>query len=77
MTIFLTELEVATLSGRKRKSAQIDALRRMGVAFFVNGAGRPVVTRTAVDGRADAKPEFGRAEWVPRVVGVNRGNLMQ
>jgi hypothetical protein len=52
---FLDPDEVATLTGRKRKSMQIEALRRMGLSFWVNACGRPVVARTAIDGKKDVK----------------------
>jgi hypothetical protein len=58
---FLDSDEVAALTGRKMKSKQIEALRKMGVAFFVNACGKPVVTRAAVEGRketAERKPAW-------------------
>lgn len=39
--LFLTEDEVAILTGRKIKKLQVEALRKMGVPFFVNAANRP------------------------------------
>jgi hypothetical protein len=51
--VFLTDNEVAKLTGFKIKSRQIDWLRAQGLAFFVNGTGHPVVTRAAVEGRAE------------------------
>jgi len=70
--MFLTADEIVILSGMKRKATQIVALRKMGVVFFVSGAGRPVVTRTAIEGRSDRAEEKkeSRAAWVPRVVGT-------
>jgi len=44
--MFLTDAEVSRPTGRKMKSAQIDALRQMSVPFFVNATGHAVVTRT-------------------------------
>ena len=72
MSMFLTEDEIAILSGMKRKKTQIVVLRKMGVVFFVNGTGRPVVTRTAIEGRTDRAEEKqdSRKGWVPRVVGA-------
>lgn len=49
--MFLTLEEIGMLTGRKTKGTQIDALRKMGIPFFVNACGRPVVTRYAVEGR--------------------------
>lgn len=62
--IFLEREEIAVLTGRKSKRHQADALRRMGIAFFVNATGHPIVTRAAVEG----KPEIPRPKrtWVPK-----------
>jgi hypothetical protein len=51
---FLTREEVAELTGRKRKSLQIEALRHMKIPFFVNPIGTPVVARVAVEGHPTA-----------------------
>lgn len=65
MSTFLTGEDVATLTGRKVKTKQIEALRAMGIAFWVNAIGKPVVTVAAVEGRKDAPPQ---KTWVmPRV----------
>lgn len=61
---FLTPEEIAVLSGRKSKSRQIEALRTMGVPFFVNGIGHAVVARSAVEG-GKATTEPPKKEWVP------------
>jgi hypothetical protein len=39
--MFLNNEELAILTGRKNKSTQIHALRKMGIPFFVNACGRP------------------------------------
>ncbi|MDA8095302.1 MAG: DUF4224 domain-containing protein [Betaproteobacteria bacterium] len=72
--MFLTADDLATLTGIKggakgktRCQRQIDALRQMGIPFFVNAAGRPVVTRAAIEGRqAESKTE--PREWSPAVL---------
>jgi hypothetical protein len=51
---FLDSNEIIELTGRKIKSKQIEALRRLGLPFFVNACGKPVVSRTAIDGRREA-----------------------
>lgn len=66
MSIFLTQDDIAELTGRKKKSCQIDQLRNMGVAFRVNASGRPVVTIAAVEG---GKIEKFDIEWKPAVLG--------
>ena len=49
--MFLSAQEIEILTGFQRKARQIAQLKRMGIPFFVNGSGRPVVTRGAVEGR--------------------------
>jgi hypothetical protein len=65
--MFLTADEIRTLTGRALKTHQIAALRAMGIAFFVNAAGRPVVTRVAVEGTG--KPTATEpASWSPAIM---------
>lgn len=65
MSTFLTLDEVATLTGRRIKSKQVEQLRTMGIAYWVNAIGRPVVTVAAVEGRKEAPQQ---KIWVqPRV----------
>lgn len=60
MSAFLTTKEVSELTGRKIKSKQIETLRGMGLAFFINAAGRPIVPISAVQGK-DTAPE--KKKW--------------
>lgn len=60
--MFLTKEELVTLTDRKIKSLQIEQLRKMGVAFFVNATGHPVVARAVIEG--PARPEAPRKKWV-------------
>ena len=69
-TLFLTPDELALLTGFQRKGRQVEQLRRMGIAFYVNACGRPVVARTSIEGRAAGVPP--RA-WAPSVVKIARG----
>ncbi|MGX7005141.1 DUF4224 domain-containing protein [Caballeronia sp. KNU42] len=62
---FLSGDDLAVLTGRKVKSKQIEALRCMGIAFFVNAAGRPVVARAVIEGRKEQMP---RPAWQPKVL---------
>jgi hypothetical protein len=67
--LFLSTEELVLLTGRKMRAKQIDALRGMGIAFFVNALGRPVVARVAIEGKTDAvKHSVVRALWQPRVL---------
>ena len=66
MSIFIDPDDVAILTGKKNKSGQIEALRRMGIAFFVNPSGRPVVTKAALEGKiSQDKP---KSAWQPSVL---------
>lgn len=48
-TLFLDEDEMRWLTGRSQKAKQIAQLRRMGIAFYVNAAGLPIVLRAALE----------------------------
>jgi hypothetical protein len=63
--MFLTQDELVTLTGRKIKSKQIEVLREMGLPFWVNAVGKPVVSVAAIEGpRSDAPIVFKKA-WEP------------
>lgn len=66
MSLFLTPTELRELTGFALKAKQIEQLRIMGVPFRVNGAGRPVVTVSAVEGRAEQQPI--KQAWEPAVL---------
>ena len=57
METFLTTEAMVKLTGRRRKSKQIEALRTMNLPFWVNAIGWPVVTIAAVEGRKEAPKE--------------------
>lgn len=61
---FLSKEDMVTLTGAKTKSKQIAQLRKMGLLFWVNALGVPVVPRSAIDGRATTAPTV-KPEWVP------------
>lgn len=70
---FLNAYEIAALTGikggrggRSKHALQIDQMRKMGLPFWINAAGKPVVARAAIEGRtiATLAPE----EWRPAVV---------
>jgi hypothetical protein len=63
MSMFLSSQDISELTGRKTKSKQIEALLRMGLPFWVNAIGRPVVTVTAIEGRREPPPEKA---WSPQ-----------
>lgn len=65
--VFLDKNDISALTGRKTKGKQIEALRKMGIAFFVNATGHPVVTCSAVEGKKESEPPV-KAKWVPKVL---------
>lgn len=65
--MFLSDDEVATLTGRKVKKLQIEALRKMGLQFFVNAMGRPVVAKAVIEGTASAA-KAPKPTWKSNVV---------
>jgi hypothetical protein len=65
---FLDRDEIKGLTGRSHVKLQIAALQKMGVPFLVNGIGRPVVARSAIEGRAGATVAPPKKAWVPRVL---------
>lgn len=61
---FLTPEEVKEFTDRSHKKLQIEALRAMGVAFWVTPAGRPKVARAVLEGRKGTSTA-PKAPWVP------------
>ena len=66
---FLSDDELRDLTGFKRKAKQVAQLRSMGVPFWVNGQGRPVVPRSVIEGETKSNPV--RA-WAPALVKYRR-----
>jgi len=46
--LFLSDTDLEKLTGRKQKSRQVAELRRLGVPFYVNASGHPVVARAVL-----------------------------
>lgn len=65
---FLERGEIKDLTGRSHIELQIAALKQMGIPFFVNGIGRPVVARAAIEGRAAATAKAPKKAWEPAVL---------
>lgn len=63
MGMFLTADDLVELTGRRIKSKQIEALRRMGLPFHVNAVGKPVVPASAIEGRKP--PPASAPMWQP------------
>lgn len=69
--LFLTPDEMKELTGIKigregktREALQIHQLRTMGIPFFENAAGRPMVSRAFIEGAKKSPPP--KAKWVPK-----------
>ena len=65
--LFLTKEELRELTGYVIKNRQIDKLRNMGIAFRINGCGRPVVTRSTVEGTGHNNDGV-KLDWQPAVL---------
>lgn len=77
MDTFLSAEEMAELTGIKtgkrikgktvhREQLQAEFLRTMGIPFYLNARGRPVVVRANIMGRPSA--EQPKPVWQPRVL---------
>jgi hypothetical protein len=73
MALFLTQDEVAELTGIRRgrnglsrNQLQVEQLRRMGLPFFVNAAGRPLVASAVIEGGVKKQPK--QSGWQPAVL---------
>lgn len=62
MTTFLEPAEISRLTGYKQKGKQAARLKQMGIPFWINAAGQPVVAQATIEGR---KVEKRKAEWSP------------
>lgn len=65
MSTFLEPHDLAALTGRKIKSKQIEALRQMGIPYFVNATGHPIVTQAALNNKKEAATS---RPWSPHVL---------
>lgn len=64
--MFLTDDEIGTLTGRKVRKLQVEQLRAMGIPFYVNAVGRPVVVRSILEGKKER--DQPKEKWQPRVL---------
>jgi len=71
--MFLSADEIAVLTGRKVRSKQIEALRHMGVTFFINAIGRPIVAKSAIEGRPGSAVEQPPTPWRSNALGAKHG----
>jgi len=66
-SLFLAPDEIEVLTGRRKSRSQIEALRQMGIQFFVNALNRPVVPVSAIEGKKPAPPPEPE-KWYPAVL---------
>jgi hypothetical protein len=59
--VFLDEDAIRKLTGCAQKARQVEQLRRMGVPFWINARGKPVVACSALEG--SKKPEKPVKKW--------------
>ena len=59
MSMILTGEELTLLTGKKRKTAQVMALKAMHIAHIVRGDGMPIVSRNHVEYLLDGKIPTG------------------
>jgi hypothetical protein len=62
---FLTKEEVRVLTGRAYRTKQVAALARRGIPFTLDDFDRPIVPRSAIEG----KGEPPTPTWEPRCGG--------
>jgi len=74
--LFVSQDDLKTLTGFAHAKLQIQQLRAMGIPFFINGAGRAIVTVAAVEGRRPiAEKQSKNIEWEPAVLKVASAKL--
>ena len=66
--LFLDDDALRRPTGFVHKARQVAQLRKMGVPFWINGRGAPVVACSAVQGGKAADTPAPRPAWVPRVL---------
>lgn len=73
---FLAPEEVAELTGirtgrrgKTREQLQVDWLRTSGIPFWTNARGRPIIARSAIEGR-DSDEGATKKRWQPKVLAL-------
>lgn len=67
--MFLDDGQLKKLTGYAQKAKQVAQLRRMGVPFFVNAAGKPVVAEAALQGIKSPEITQTQGSWEPSWAG--------
>jgi hypothetical protein len=69
--MFLEPEELRVLTGKAQKVKQVEQLRRMGLPFYVNAAGHPVVARAVIEGASRQEQSAAIVKpWRPAVLGT-------
>lgn len=69
MEQFLTDAELERLTGYRSAKKQAEHCRKLGIPFFPNARGKPIISRDVINGTvkaAKAKPE--KPAWQPAVL---------
>lgn len=69
--LFLNPTELRSLTGFSVRLKQIQQLRKMGIPFRINGCGRAVVTRCAVEGGVAFAAPINQS-WTPSLLQSTR-----
>jgi len=64
--VFLEQQEIVILTGRKMKSLQRVQLQKMGIPYFLNANGHPVVVRSVVDPTGNELKRPYQPDWIPK-----------
>ena len=64
MDTFLTDAELRYLTGFIQPKKQAEQCRRLGIPFFTNARGRPVVSRDIINAKP---PKKAQAAWQPDI----------
>jgi hypothetical protein len=67
--MFITDEDLRELTGYTHRAKQVAQLRRMGIPFFVNAAGRPIVARATIEGGNQSSPTAATKKWEPSWAG--------
>ena len=61
--MFLSDAELRELTSFAQKAKQVAELRRLGIAFWLNASGRPIVARATIEGGKATPPQA--KTWEP------------
>jgi hypothetical protein len=67
MQLFLDKEDIVVLTGKAHKTKQIIQLRKMGIPFFVNASGNPIIAKIVIEGGKEKL--VSDQPWRPKVLG--------